>query len=127
MAELFALGERLPSRLRELGPERLLYESTKPGPGGNGSLLLTPLELLRICAFTASAATFPATMQVPRRTPRSLSLGSLGSIERHEMAIHWISDRVGNDGALCVLCGLCGSLLLFLCVLRVLCGSAVVL
>jgi hypothetical protein len=38
---LFALD-----RLRELDPERLLYESTKPGPGGNGSLLLTPLELL---------------------------------------------------------------------------------
>ena len=33
-------------RLRELDPERLLYESTKPGPGGNGPLLLTPLELL---------------------------------------------------------------------------------
>jgi hypothetical protein len=34
-------------RLRELDPERLLYESTKPGPGGNGRLLLlTPLELL---------------------------------------------------------------------------------
>ena len=33
-------------RLRELDPERLLYESTKPGPGGNGTLLLTPLELL---------------------------------------------------------------------------------
>jgi hypothetical protein len=38
-------------RLRELDPERLLYESTKPGPGGNGPLLLTPLELLdRIAA-----------------------------------------------------------------------------
>ena len=33
-------------RLRELGSERLLYEHTKPGPGGNGPLLLTPLELL---------------------------------------------------------------------------------
>ncbi len=33
-------------RLRELDPERLLYESNKPGPGGNGPLLLTPLELL---------------------------------------------------------------------------------
>ena len=33
-------------RLRELDPERLLYEGTKPGPGGSGSLLLTPLELL---------------------------------------------------------------------------------
>ena len=37
----FALDRR-----RELDPERRLYESTKPGPGGNGSLLLTPLELL---------------------------------------------------------------------------------
>ncbi len=33
-------------RLRELDPERLLYEGTKPGPGGNGPLLLTPLERL---------------------------------------------------------------------------------
>ena len=33
-------------RLRQLDPERLLYESTKPGPGGNDPLLLTPLELL---------------------------------------------------------------------------------
>ncbi len=33
-------------RLRELDPERLLYESTKAGPGGNRPLLLTPLELL---------------------------------------------------------------------------------
>jgi hypothetical protein len=31
--------------LRELGPEHLLYELTKPGPGGGGSLCLTPLEL----------------------------------------------------------------------------------
>jgi hypothetical protein len=28
------------------GPERLLCESTKPRRGGNGSLLLTPLERL---------------------------------------------------------------------------------
>src|SRR6266568_1519634 len=28
------------------GPERLLCEGTKPGPGGNGPLLLTPLKLL---------------------------------------------------------------------------------
>ena len=33
-------------RLRELGPERLRYELTKPGPGGSGPLLLTPLELI---------------------------------------------------------------------------------
>jgi len=28
---------------------------------------------------TASTATFPPAVQVPRRTPRSLSLGSLGA------------------------------------------------
>jgi hypothetical protein len=33
-------------RLRELNPERLLYEVTKPGPGGNAPLPPTPLELL---------------------------------------------------------------------------------
>ena len=39
-------------RLRELGPERLLDEVTKPGPGGGGSRLLTPLELIdRIAAL----------------------------------------------------------------------------
>ena len=39
-------------RLRELDPERLLYDSAKPGPGGNSPLLLTPLELLdRIAAI----------------------------------------------------------------------------
>ena len=39
-------------RLRELGRERLLYEVTKPGPGGGGSLLLNPLELIdRIAAL----------------------------------------------------------------------------
>ena len=31
----------------------------------------------------ASAATFPPTVQVPRRTPRSLSLGSLGVATRY--------------------------------------------
>ena len=33
-------------RLRELNPEHLLYAGTKPGPGRNAPLLLTPLELL---------------------------------------------------------------------------------
>ena len=33
-------------RLRELDPERLLYEGAKSGPGGGGPLLLTPLELI---------------------------------------------------------------------------------
>jgi len=33
-------------RLRQIDPEHLVYESTKPGPGGRVSQLLTPLELL---------------------------------------------------------------------------------
>jgi len=33
-------------RLRELDPEHLLYASTKPGPGGTGPQILTPLQLL---------------------------------------------------------------------------------
>ena len=33
-------------RLRALDSERLHYEATEPGPGGNGPLLLTPMELL---------------------------------------------------------------------------------
>jgi hypothetical protein len=33
-------------RLRELDPERLRYEGSKPGPGGGGPLLLTSLALL---------------------------------------------------------------------------------
>lgn len=33
-------------RLREIDPEHLVYESVKPGPGGNVSLMLTPMQLL---------------------------------------------------------------------------------
>ena len=33
-------------RLREIDPGHLVYESAKPGPGGNVSLLLTPMQLL---------------------------------------------------------------------------------
>ncbi len=33
-------------RLREIDPEHLVYESVKPGPGGNVSLLLTQMQLL---------------------------------------------------------------------------------
>ncbi len=33
-------------RLREIDPEHLVYESTKPGPGGSVSLLLTTMQLL---------------------------------------------------------------------------------
>ncbi len=50
-------------RLRELDPEHLLYERTKPGPGGSGPLLLTPLELLdRLAALMRDRA-----RQRPRR------------------------------------------------------------
>ena len=40
--------------LRELDPEHLLYERTKPGPGGTGSLLLTPPQLLNRLAALMS-------------------------------------------------------------------------
>jgi hypothetical protein len=33
-------------RLRHLDPERLVYESKKPGPGAKVSVLLTPRQLL---------------------------------------------------------------------------------
>lgn len=33
-------------RLRELDGEHLIYDSPKPGPGGSGPQILTPLELL---------------------------------------------------------------------------------
>jgi len=39
-------------RLRELDPERLLYESTKPAPDGNHSLVRTRLALLNRLAAT---------------------------------------------------------------------------
>ena len=66
-------------RLRELDPERLLYQSTKPGPSGNGSLLLTPLELLdRRAALVppaptaiAISASSPPTRPCALRSPPS--------------------------------------------------------
>jgi hypothetical protein len=62
---LFALD-----RLRELGPERLRYELTKPGPGGGGSLPLTPLELIdRIAALAPPPRPHPHRyLGVPART-----------------------------------------------------------
>ena len=70
----FALVERL----RELDPERLLYTGAKLGPGGNGPLLLTPLELLdRLAALVP-----------PPRTHRSRYFGVLAST-----AAHWKFPR----------------------------------
>lgn len=70
----FALIERL----RELDPERLLYTGAKLGPGGNGPLLLTPLEPLdRLAALVP-----------PPRTHRSRYFGVLAST-----AAHWKFPR----------------------------------
>ena len=66
-------------RLRELGPERLRYELTKLGPGGGGSLLLTPVELLdRIAALVPT----------PRahRHPRLRRAGANGRIAEISVA-----------------------------------------
>ncbi len=49
-------------RLRELDPERLLYESTKPGPGGNGVLLPTPLGCSPPRRAGAAAADPPSSL-----------------------------------------------------------------
>lgn len=67
--------------LRELDPERLPYNGTKPGPGGNRPLLLTPLELLdrlaallppprvhRHCYFGVLAPNTP--LRSPRTEPQ---------------------------------------------------------
>jgi hypothetical protein len=44
-------------RLREIDAEHLVYESVKPGAGGSGSLMLTPLELIeRLAALVSHTA-----------------------------------------------------------------------
>ena len=41
-------------RLREIDPEHLVYESSKPGPGGSVSRMLTPMQLRdRVAALIA--------------------------------------------------------------------------
>jgi len=53
-------------RLHEVETQRLLYEGTKPGPGGNGPLLLTLLKLLdRLAALVP-----------PPRVPRHRYFGA---------------------------------------------------
>ena len=53
-------------RLRELDLERVLYAGTKPGPGGNARLLLTPLELLdRLPHTQARAIEMPVALEMP--------------------------------------------------------------
>ena len=51
-------------RLREIDPGHLVYESAKPGPGGNVSLLLTPMQLL-----DRLAALIPPPRLLPARGP----------------------------------------------------------
>jgi hypothetical protein len=59
-------------RLRELDPERLLYEGTKPGPGGGGPLLRTPLELIdRLAALWCRRRASTATATSPLRCARA--------------------------------------------------------
>jgi hypothetical protein len=65
-------------RLRELDPEHLPYERTKPGPGGTGPVRLTPLELLdRLAALVP-----------PPRLHRHRYFGVLV-----RMAAHWKFPR----------------------------------
>src|SRR5215210_590596 len=68
----------LPWRLRTassgLRPASLLSRETQMTETANHALQRTA----PCVTAPASAAAFPPTMQVPRRTPRSLSLGSLG-------------------------------------------------
>jgi hypothetical protein len=76
-------------RLRELGPERLLLERNKPGPGGNCLLLLTPLELLdRLAAL------------VPPRVHRHRYGGVLPRMAAHRIfAAH---SQTTGSGRLCL-------------------------
>jgi hypothetical protein len=46
-------------RLREVAPERVLYESTQSAPGGDGSLRLTPLQSARPPRRPGATATPP--------------------------------------------------------------------
>ena len=75
---------RLPfalDRLRELDREHLIYDPPKPGPGGSGPQLLTPLELLdRLAALvpesvarnaSAACACAEAALTPPRCSPEN--------------------------------------------------------
>jgi hypothetical protein len=69
----------------DLDPEHPLYESTKPGPGGSGSLIQTPLQLLdRLAALVPPRAfTATATSSCSRERP---VMGNLnGNPERQEL------------------------------------------
>ena len=64
-------------RLREIDPEHLMYESTKPGPGGSVSLLLTPMQLLdRLAALIPPPA--PPSASLHRSAGAELSTASGG-------------------------------------------------
>ena len=82
-------------RLRELDPERLLYESTKPGPGGNGPLLLTPLELLDRLAALVPPPRIHRHRYFGVLRERPLTGNFHSDIDRPELAggVHRASDR----------------------------------
>ena len=69
-------------RLRELDPERLLYEGTKPGPGGNAPLRLTPLELHRPPRRPGAAAAGP-----PSPLLRRAGAQCAPALGRHALAL----------------------------------------
>lgn len=59
-------------RRRQIDPEHLVYESVKPEPGGSGSLVLTPLELLDrlVALIPPSPLLRGAGRRYARRSPR---------------------------------------------------------
>jgi hypothetical protein len=73
-------------RLREIDPEHLVYESTKPGPGGSVSLLLTPIQLL-----DRLAALIP-----PPRRHRHRYIGVLAPNSSLRAAVTALAQPVGE-------------------------------
>jgi len=73
-------------QLRELDPERLLYESTKPGSGRIGPLLLTPLELLDRLAALVPPRRVHRHLTSACWLERPLTGNFCGDRKRHELA-----------------------------------------
>ena len=77
-------------RLRELDPERLVYDHPQPGPGARGALILTPFELLdrlaglmappprsAACAAAGSRAITRATSRMHRSSCASCPIAPI--------------------------------------------------
>jgi hypothetical protein len=70
-SQIAIIPGRDPGRRRELDPERLLYESTKPGPGGNGVVAGDRRERADVCTVGgdrggACATCYPFTAPADR-------------------------------------------------------------